>query len=189
MKITPDKYNSVNNSRIGQSFEEKMEEYRQVKEAAQKLNNNKQAIGNQMANYSWGKMLLIIFLFLLIGAMCLFFGSRGLKSVLNTEGKIYTSGKIVYVWSGNTYNDGASLEVRYYVDGDEYKSRIETSRKRSEFRTGDSISIYYYEDAPYDIYSNYDEASGAVPLIAGVIFVIIAIMLFLARVKAGITGK
>lgn len=79
MKITPDKYNSVNNSRIGQSFEEKMEEYRQVKEATQKLNNNKQAIGNQMANYSWGKMLLIIFLFLLIGAMCLFFGSRGLK--------------------------------------------------------------------------------------------------------------
>ncbi len=179
-----------NNRRMGQTIEEKMKEYNEMKEAMQNLSKNKEKYkeesNKQLAMTPWGTVLLIAFICILIGSITLYLGINSVRrTIANADDKEYITAEIEHVWSRNGSSSGAELEIEYYVGNSRLTNRITTSKDRDQFMRGQSIQVYYYKDNPNRIYLVSEEISSFFAPVAGVIFIIVGFGAIFAKVKAG----
>lgn len=186
MKLTFNLGNNNYNREIGRTIEEKMNEYNDLKEAAQNIKKNKAQYNDELARTSWGKVLLVAIICILVGGLVMYSGINNTrKAIANNEDKVYTVGRIDYVRSRSGSNGGTELDIEYEVDGKKYESRIVTSVDRNEFMIGQRINIFYYKDNPSRIYSAADEANSFAAPVIGAIFFILGFVIIFAKVKAG----
>ncbi len=176
-------------SGIGQTIEEKMKEYNEMKDAIQTLSKNKEQIkknsNKELARTSWGKVLFVSLVCIVLGALVMYLGvNNARRTIANSDDRVYTRGEITDVWFG-TGSYETRLDVEYEVDGKTYEARLNSNKDRNEFMRGQYINIYYYKDNPSRIYSTSDEVGNFILPIVGAIFIVVGFAAIFAKIKAG----
>ncbi len=175
---------------MGKTIEEKMKEYNEMKDAMQNLSKNKEKYkaesNKQLKATPWGTVLLIAFICMLVGAFTLYSGINSIKrTIANADDKEYITAEIEHVWSRSGSSSGAELEIEYYVGNSRLTNRINTSKDRDQFMSGQSIRVYYYKDNPNRIYLASEEIASFFAPVVGGIFIIVGFVVIFAKIKAG----
>ena len=175
---------------MGKTIEEKMREYNELKGAIQNYSKNKEKYKKesnaQLKGTSWGVVLLIASICILVGSLLFYTGVNGIRrSLANMEYKVYVVAEIDRVWSAMGSSGGSELELKYYVDGKIYKDKITTSLDRDQYMIGESMRVYYYKDNPSNIYLATDEVATYLTPFIGVLLIIGGFVVIFAKIKAG----
>jgi hypothetical protein len=160
-----------------------------MKEAMQTFSKNKEQIkrnsNKELARTSWGKVLLVAIIFILIGSFTMYIGINNIRrTIANHDDRVYTRAEITYItFAPGNYE--TRLEVEYDVNGKTYKANIDTNKDRNEFMRGQTIGVYYYKDNPSKIYDTASEVGNFIVPIIGFIFFIVGFIAIFAKIKAG----